>query len=132
MGDKAQLLALAERCEAATGRDRELDDAIATALFEDKQRACIKGLTDEAGGMWMFRYPDGSIGSALRFTASIDAALTLVPEGFAVLLATSPNGSVCDVHSKPLGEEGEYPGHSRAATPALALCAASLRARAHG
>jgi len=74
-----KLIELAARVEAATGLNLELDDAIAEAIFTGKHRCCIKGLTDEAGGMWMFTYPDGSVGSSLRFTASLDAATSLFP-----------------------------------------------------
>lgn len=64
------------------------------------------------------------------FTTSVDAALTLVPEGWSCLLAFGPNGAVCDIHTKPLGDPaGFWPGHATAATPAIAIVLAALRAR---
>lgn len=65
-----------------------------------------------------------------RFTASLDAAMTLVPEGWSVLMAFGPKGAVCDVSPEGLGGNGTWPAHARAATPALALTAAALLARA--
>lgn len=125
MTDKAQMLALAERVEALSGPDREVDDTIAAALFTGKHRVCVKGLSDEAGGMWMFTYPDGSIGSALRFTASLDAAMTLVPD-----YAKDDWSLIGGRHWQAI--VGPNEDQADAATPALALCAAALRAIAEG
>jgi hypothetical protein len=50
------------------------------------------------------------------FTASLDAAVTLVPEGCGWMVMSSA------------AKVGVWPSHG--ATPALALCAAALRARA--
>lgn len=56
------------------------------------------------------------------YTASIDAALTLVPEGWKWAV-TSKNSACChEQHIAPLN-------WSYAATPALALAAAALKAR---
>lgn len=129
---KEQLLALAERCEAATGlRDDiatlQLKHEIATAMHEQgwHPAACLR-----------------------QFVSSIDAALTLVPEGWWVAglyfchpdfrsendrewcaeLAGPVTWAVVD---REVGEEPHFPSKSgTAATPALALCAAALRARA--
>jgi len=124
MTDLSDLIA---RVEAATGPDRELDDAIADAIFTGRHRCCIKGLSDESGGMWMFTYPDGSIGSSLRFTGSTDAALTLVPEGWVFSVDTLdgyPDAVVGNNQRSIVRAD-----YIRAATPALALCAAALKAR---
>ena len=107
---KAQaILALAERAEAATGPDRNLDADIMRAIG-------LAGLKADYAP-----HP---------YSASLDAAMTLVPEGWAVLMAFSEQRAVCDVHTAPLGQHGTWPAHASAATPALALCAAALRARA--
>jgi hypothetical protein len=107
MTDPATLLALAERCEQAAGPDRELDFVIA------------------AGIGW----PDSpnSHQNARRYTESLDAAVTLVPEGWTwarfhggVVECMTLNGPGNSI----LFERGE--GNSSA----LALCAAALRARA--
>jgi hypothetical protein len=59
------LLELADRCEAATGPDRALDREIArTVLY------------------WTKREIETEANSILQFTASLDAAMTLVPEGY--------------------------------------------------
>lgn len=124
---------LADRVEALSGPDRDVDDAIATAIYSEPERHCIKGLSDEAGGMWMFRYPNGSVGSSLRFTGSLDAAMTLVPGGkgrgaFHVQRSSTANN--CAV----VWFDAEFNRSERgdAKTPALALASAALRACARG
>ena len=122
MTDKAAILALAERCEAATVPDSWLDREIAVAsgqfirLSRDRD-----GMLASVGRPNEFSYykPD--------YTASIDAALTLMPEGFVkreirFFAAGGCKVSMFDKHS--LGQVG------KAATEALAICAAALRARA--
>lgn len=120
------LLELAERCEAATGPDRDIDWRIAKAL----------GL-----GRWpdIEMWPPFQVGSKADkevppYTASLDSAMTLVPAasqsmidlqignrekvwGFARVL-------VIDKRGWATGEE------SHARTTPLAICAAALRARA--
>jgi len=62
------------------------------------------------------------------YTASIDAAMTLVPEGWGRMFNQSENGlhcNVCLARSYPTNAVV----YSEAATPAIALCIASLRAR---
>lgn len=70
-----QLLALAERVERATGADRELDGDIFCALGLAQ---LIEGAFDA------YRAP--------AYTASLDAALTLVPEGWSIQMLLSENG----------------------------------------
>jgi hypothetical protein len=99
------LLELAERCEQASGPDRELDLDITEAL-------------DLAGRAAL---------SLVPFTASLNAAMTLVPEGCSWSLHKHNSYSRAGVFV----DDGRDPGHyCDAATPALALCAAALRARA--
>ncbi len=112
------LLELAERCENSPGPDRELD-------------AWIMGKTDDPAWSDMdCEYarsdPDRTCG-APRYTASFDAAMTLVPEDRAVELAMSPTAPC---HAAVICGEPERWNRGFAATPALALCAAALRARA--
>jgi hypothetical protein len=109
MTDRPTLLALAERCEQAVGPDRELDFAIA------------------AGVGW----PDSPNlhQHARRYTESIDAAVTLVPEGRGYELRQGNSGArraLCRMWDG----RGIWTDGTVAATPALALCAAALRARA--
>ena len=108
MTDPTTLLALAERCEQAAKPDRELDFAIA------------------AGVDW----PDSphSHQHARRYTASLDAAVTLVPEGHEWLRKNPESMTVYRVPDD-LKEWAQHI-YGRGNTTSLALCAAALRARA--
>ena len=71
------------------------------------------------------------------FTASIDAAMTLMPEGWAWSLvnererALSGDRPSCFADARlPYRTSYQKTAHAWARTPALALCAAALRARA--
>jgi hypothetical protein len=103
------LLELAERCEKATGPDRELDELIDKAALPHE---------------WANEFFDPSRHDLPRYTALLDAAMTLVPEEawWSVMRAPCAEGYDAEVASDD---------HRRAATPALALCAAALRALAH-
>lgn len=127
----ASLLALAERCEAAS------DDECTARLNADILRAL--GWTSDDRDVYD---PAGNRRSGIpSYTTSLDAAMTLVPEGSLFTART-----VWD-KMRPAGlgfvsryEKGEFGGHERlywmdehqavAATPALALCGAALRALA--
>lgn len=93
----SELIALADACEAATGPDFHLDMEIMRAVRRD-------------------------FNTAPGYTASLDAAMTLVPEGWGYSIC--PNSSLLTRSAFSAGIM------SRAKTPALALCAAALRARA--
>lgn len=106
-----KLESLAERLEAATGPDRELDEAILKGCWHTGRRPTDLGP---------------------RFTASLDDAMKLVPggwywrvghstlyAGWAGLNAKHPD--FCDRNEETF---------AKAATPALALCAAALRSLA--
>lgn len=114
---------LIERLEAATGPDRELDAAIAEAVGHTVKydKADLRDTTP-----WYQPVPDYSWQPVPQFSASIDAALTLVPEGLNYELTTTgykPGATVCgNILTGP--HEGAY-----AATPALAICIAALRAK---
>jgi hypothetical protein len=149
MTDKATLLALAERVEGLDGRNVNGD---MTLLTNDIARALgwhrvEPRFTRNKRGAWIAPgdflgvYDDGSPrldslhGTEMHpapplWLWSLDAAMALVREGWAVLMAFSEQRAVCDVHTAPLGQHGTWPAHASAATPALALCAAALRARA--
>ena len=121
-----ELLKLAERVEAATGPDRELDREIAHVLLS-----------------WPLRWIPGN--RSWQFTASLDAAMTLVPEGWALTLLETTDGDRRDHTGDPLANwqaaliEHKNTGYrvdqrgcwrqGFAATAALALTAAALRAR---
>lgn len=107
---------LAARVEAATGPDRELDGAIGRAVGATPLMMC------DTGNVEIFA----------SFTASLDAALTLVPEGWFWQVGQG-NHAWAAVYENPIAPSMRV--DPIAATPALALCSASLQAiaalRAH-
>lgn len=141
------LLELAVKCEAAAGPDRELDGAIRKAVNGDfgfcgdnegSWWCCnctvpVVDLTQEPGcgapmGIIDERtsYPsDWRDDERLpAYTASLDAAMTLVPEGWCFEVTNY------DTYAKVFSDSANGPGFSGGGlTPALALCAAALRAR---
>lgn len=126
---KAELLVLAERVEALTGPDRSADcwieNHLGLARFVPDRPAPF-------GEGWLDKRVEPK-----PYTTSLDAALSLVPEGLfcsvcqqvrtgkwrAWINAGLP-GKYGRVRFKQISETEE------AATPALALTAAALRARA--
>lgn len=127
--DEAMRIAsIIERVEAATGPDRDVDAAIAP----------IPGLrvVDEGHPLGRCCYDEnGRLAALPRYTASLDAAMTLVPEGAGRMIETQqlnrPTKSgawarvrITQVCGFTVGDEGH------GATLPLALCAAALRCRA--
>jgi hypothetical protein len=125
----SELLALAERIEKATGPDRWLESEIWRVVngwpeedgerFEDRTTAPAP---------WWRRDPNDRVAfeCAPEFTASIDAALTLVPQGWRFSVDNLNRAgplAICEP------DRGAYV-RAEATTPALALCAAALRALA--
>lgn len=110
------LLTIAERCEAAAGPARDLDADIGEA---------VTGWERPSGGVWQ---------TTPHYTASLGAAMTLVPEGWAVQIVRTANGKRGGANlylfSDPSTQEPSGRQQGSAETPALALCAAALRARA--
>jgi hypothetical protein len=136
----ARLIELAEHCEKATGTDRSLDRDIAIATFvghEDggclsRARKVILSHGARPENYEIVAISGVSLRTPEYFTRSLDAAITLVPEGIggellSIMLHRSWRGD-CSV--KLLDTLGGQESVGKAATPALALCAASLRARA--
>jgi len=123
------MLELADACEKATGPDRELDARIACAVkFRDLRPA----RPDDFDGKYGFSPGNIKVETGFlmadRYTASIDAALTLVPDGYEWLL----EGEETERHYPPSpwlykAEVGSI-ATGEGSTPALALCAAALRA----
>lgn len=121
--DRAKLRELADRVEAAEGPDRNLDVEIAP----------LAGLRIVETGHPLGRccYDKNGHGVPLpAFTASLDAAMTLVPDEFqrppALTVQRSRNFGCCAV----VWTNSEFNRSVRgdAKTPALALTAACLRA----
>lgn len=125
---------LIAQIEAASGPDRELDAQMSAACRVGAARWEWANNYPE----WLAR-PDGRVElekngpsfAAPALTGSIDAAMTLVPEECEWRLDSHYN--LAGVFAYPVDPESgpycvEYAGES--STPALALCAAALRARA--
>lgn len=120
-----ELLALAERVEALTGPDREVDAEIFLLQWPGYhiQTDCEPfpdevqpGRIQEAGG---FGYR-----TAPSYTAALDAAMSLVPEGWDVDIEVRQSFA----HVFMENDEALEAEANNAATPALALTAAALRA----
>ncbi len=107
---------LAERVEKATGADRELDCRIFASFSPEEW--------SQADLDYAISAPDRTVNPP-RYTASIDAALYLVPEGWT--WGAFDNGTAW---AWPNEARDLLAGiRSTAATPALALVSAALRAR---
>jgi hypothetical protein len=112
---------LIARLEAATEGSRELDIAVGRAAGEEVD------LERDQHGRPLFRLARDAWGILPHYTTSLDAALTLVPEGHLHWY----------VGRWPIGYRAEICRHHQTpphipmigATPALALCIAALRAR---
>lgn len=106
---RTTLLALAERVEAATGADRELDAQVARYSPH---------LVKFLGGV-----PDEPQHGCLHYTRSVDDVIMFL-DGRDWSMAADCEGATATV----IGRDG--PEHGHAATTALALTAATLRALA--
>lgn len=126
---------LIERIEAASGPDREIDCAIGVAIgrfftLPPKWEGGPVGY-GYRGADGEERHP-GHGGDQLvpRYTESVDAALTLVPEGRSWELTQVVSEGISIAFIWNMFEAGEGDS-AEAATPALALCAAALKSRAY-
>lgn len=119
------LLELAERVEALTGPDREVDAAITLAIFPWVARDGGGDFIRKDGSPY-----DGVRVRVLEYTASIDDALTLVPGGANWTLLSHADGSTAEV-AHPFVDGWRGVGcEVTAESEPLALCAAALKARA--
>lgn len=128
------LLLLAEKVEGLKGPDREVDRDIALLRAEYDDPEDLGCFLDPAeavvgGGGQTYAPP--------AYTASLDAAMLLVPEGWGWLVSQPNEKAIASGLLKkrtPVMGEVQYGCDHRyavaAATPALALVAVSLRARA--
>jgi hypothetical protein len=117
---RAELLALAARVEAAQGADRMIDSEIHITLGRP-----VRECAGEDGCLFQ------QLASVPHYTVSLDAAASLVPEGWAYHIAMRPwfdlyqaEGSVWAFGQRAASFTGA------ASTPALALTAAAIRALA--
>lgn len=110
---------LIKRLELASGPDRALD------------------LDISHYGKQKFAHEGKGIGWPPHYTASIDAALTLVPEGYAIqgmeIWAQETHLTILETQKKNDGlywhTSGEGRWKANHAIPSIALCIAALRAR---
>jgi hypothetical protein len=123
------LIGLAERVEALTGPDREVDCLIwATVIHGGYEWTDANILRVPSCGLRIGSFDPALTGRNFTcwhepipaYTASLDASLPLAPEGWFKLERQTNDWMA-------LGLTGRW---CRGATPALALCAAALRARA--
>jgi hypothetical protein len=132
MTNPQELIALAERVEGLTGPDRTLDELIADALFEKSHFAQLADAPLGVGCMMWWQ--GGHQQSALRYTGSLDAAMSLVPEEWTAWeMRSHARKTRFSVDLSRLTEcdaGNETWAHGRGVTPAIALTAACLRALA--
>ena len=126
------LLALVERCENAMGPNRELGDEILLACGWYLET--IHAEDDGVAVSKMFWVSPSGVRSHERLdpTASINAALTLIPEGWTAweLRSRAALTHFAAELSRLDGRGNENHVHGYGATPALTFSAAALRARA--
>ena len=120
---------LITRLEQASEGNRELDMEIQRPLEVAKHPDAV--FVDEDGQVWFADvYEDGEPASWTyadppHYTTSIDAALTLVPEK----LTNRTFMETCIPAKAGFRKNGKAVLYFEAATPALALCIAALKAR---
>lgn len=111
---------LIERIEAAGEGSRKIDGDIAVDV-----KSVPPFVSHRDSPEWASWSGGRDYWDAPHYTTSVDAALTLVPEGFDWTLGHTNGGLT--IHAEVGGRGDEYMRFG--ATPALALCAAALRAR---
>lgn len=127
---------LIERLERATGPDRRLDIEIELSVHGNKPygfKGSYKSLRPSTLREWFQQWGDEAAEDVAedavpRFTSSIDAAASLVPEGFKFGVGTwSGNFGNC---GSDLERKAPYQNDGVAGGPAIALCIAALKALA--
>lgn len=117
MTNQNTLQALAERCKQATGPDRELDARIYILISGGSAADADYAATD----------PDVTCNPP-PYTASLDAAVTLLPDGWGWAVSTTGNLMPCAYGHSP--DKAFWVEDTYAVTVALAVCAFTFRARA--
>lgn len=127
-GDGGGLVDLIARLERAEGADRGLDSAIHAEML-------LTGWTPE---FWDESLADPelinpSIPEARPYTSSLDAALTLVPEGLDWLICSRrrnfQDGYYVHIMNGDVNRDGRSVSEAWHPIPAIALCIAALKAR---
>lgn len=132
------LTELATRIEQAEGPSSDLDMEIWCAVVASPKHLELIEIGRAAHGEDEARFRTDRFMDGRRYTFSLNAAMTLVPEGWGYTLVAVPGqGTDATVREWRPDKDGKFwSGNDmaraqvkRAATPALALCAAALRAR---
>lgn len=120
---------LAVRVAAASGADRELDALIASAAWPYRGRGEVIRPAPSGGGRCVSYYRTGNHGTwkSPRYTGSLDAAMSLVPEGH--WFGAGLDGLVKGPPGWAWVSSNDDTRLVRGTTPALALVSAALRAR---
>lgn len=116
---------LIERIEAASA---ELSGALIEEAWEALAEASASFRRFACGPCSGFGTNAGKFSAALEARAFESAAIMLVPEGWTWMLDTMEGRNEACVHGNGPVPDSAY---VTAATPALALCAAALKARAY-
>jgi hypothetical protein len=116
--------------EAATGPSRELDARIHRAVTPELADTLTGGETGSPGTGWLVGGDHAQPTEAPPYMASLDAAVSLVPEGmdWRTGFDNEGPGRRGSAFVRP---PGQTTGWAFGATPALALCIAALKARAN-
>jgi len=128
MTNRETLRSLADACEVLSGPCRETDALIHLACrpFPERAYAQKSGLRPK-GSPELSRVDFLKQGYALPYTASIDAAMSLAPEGCDWSVTCEQRRGIAYTN-----RGAHFSADTLAATPALALTAASLRAIGEG
>ena len=140
---KSTLLELADRCEREEA-SRRLDAEIGVAI-RDRPVGKMNDWIDKNFPVWRPHHTEGRIEvvhddgkggvhwEVLSYTTSLDAAVTLVPEDWTAWELRSSRAKTrfhAELSRLDNNTELQEYADGRAKTPALALCAAALRALA--
>lgn len=116
--------------EAASGPSRELDGWIFCAVHHPNERPQRNFfyMNREEWGAFISNQPRPGITfhDAPHYTESIDAALTLVPEGYRADMKAAPHRKGA---TALVWHDTEANGHADGPSYAIALCIATLKAR---
>jgi len=123
------LTELADRVEGLTGLCRETDGDIANALSLYPKGWRRGAPAASATAIWFDDHNTGRHWSAPAFSASLDAAMTLVPEGFVWTVSKLGTGKYRASIAHRDDDDG-FPVEKPTIEAAAALTSASLRARA--
>lgn len=135
MSDRGKLLALAEAVEKLTGPDRAVDAQIALALpMYFNAGPAYDGAPDRIGKInadGSHSIPGNAHDMLVRaYTASLDAAMTLVPEGWRLELEQHSSSWTAQLANAPWFDDRRQIVDANGPTAIIALLSSALRAQA--